>query len=96
MMAKVKKQSKYLVEAKGPDTSVSPDQLLKTRMQKYLLVNVIARRARELNRGAKALVELPPEASTTTEIAMEEVKQGKLLLERKESSKILVSLIQNE
>ena len=96
MMAKVKKQSKYLVQAKGPDTSVSPDELLKSRMQKYLLVNVIARRARDLNRGAKALVELTPEISTATEIAMEEVVQGKLLLERKESSKVLVNLIQNE
>ena len=53
------------------------------------------RRARDLNRGDRALVDLP-EPHTHTELAMAEVQANKLHLVRKQKSKVLVSLIKNE
>jgi len=89
------RQKKHLVETTGPDVTQSAHELLNVRQQKYLMVNVIARRARELNKGAKALVE-PREGRTITETAMEEVLSDKLLLQRKQKKTTLVSLINNE
>ncbi len=95
MAKRKKKPVKYLVEAKGPDDDVAPSDLLEGRQQKYLIVNVLARRARELNRGARSLLD-EHEGLTPTEIAIEEVKAGKLDLRRKQKSKVLVNLIPEE
>jgi len=94
-MAKTTTQPKYLVEAKGPEIEDSLKEMLDRRMNKYLLVNLIAHRARDLNRGDRALVDLP-EPHTNTELAMAEVENNKLNLLRKQKSKVLVSLIKND
>jgi len=95
-MNKNSQQPKYLVEAKGPEIdAMTARELFLTRKNKYLLVDVLARRARELNRGDRSLVDLP-EPHTTTELAMAEIVANKLKLVRKQKSKVLVNLIKNE
>jgi DNA-directed RNA polymerase subunit K/omega len=94
-MSKNNNQAKYLVEAKGPDIVCTAGDLLKSRSLKYLIVNVLSRRARDLNRGDRALVELP-DPHTPMELAIAEVRGEKLNLVRKPKSKVLVNLIKNE
>ena len=94
-MGKTTSQPKYLVEAKGPEIDDSLQGMLNKRINKYLLVNIIAHRGRELNRGERAMVDLP-EPHTHTELAMAEIEDNKLKLVRKQKSKVLVSLIKND
>lgn len=94
-MSKNNQQAKYLVEAKGPDIVNTPADVLHSRKNKYLMVNVIARRARELNRGERALSDVP-EPHTITELAVAEVEQNRLSLIRRQKSKVLVNLIKND
>lgn len=95
-MTKASQKPKYLVEAKGPEIdNLTAQGLFSTRRNKYLLVNVIARRARDLNRGERTLVELLG-PHTHTELAVAEVQADKLALVRKQKSKVLVNLIKNE
>ena len=69
-MVKFNAQAKHLVEAKGPGVEgISPSELIQGRRYKYLVVNVLSRRARELNRGERARAELP-DPHTNAEIAM--------------------------
>ena len=95
-MSKVTQQPKYLVEPKGPEVeSHSLKEMLDLSKNKYLIVNVVARRARDLNKGERSLLELPP-PHTHTELAMAEAETGLLHLVRKQKSKVLISLIKNE
>ncbi len=95
-MSRNDQQHKYLVEAKGPDIAdITPREMFYSRKNKYLLINVIARRARDLNRGDRSLVDLPL-PHTNTELAMAEVETNKLALVRKQKSKVLVNLIKND
>jgi DNA-directed RNA polymerase subunit K/omega len=98
-MAKTKRsnaaQKKHLVpqgELKVDDTL---QDMLHDHNNKYLLVNLIARRGRELNRGERSLADLPP-PHTFTQLAHAEMQQDKLVLKRKETSKIVVNLIETE
>ncbi len=88
-------QSKYLVEAQGPEIEEKAHDILESREQKYLMVNVLARRARELNRGERSLVEVPPPVSHT-ELALEEIRQDKLHIVRRQTSRVLINMIDNE
>ena len=94
-MATKSSQPKYLVEPKGPELDTTIQEMLETQRNKYLLVNIIAHRARDLNRGDRALLDLP-DPHTNTELALAEVENGKLKILRKQKSKVLVSLIKNE
>jgi DNA-directed RNA polymerase omega subunit len=95
-MSRNNNQAKYLVEAKGPDiVDLTPKDLMEKRKNKYLMVNCIARRARDLNRGERALVELPP-PHTNTELVVAEIRAGKMAMIRKQKSKVLVNLIKND
>jgi len=94
-MSRNSNQAKYLVEPKGPKIEMTPADVLHSGRNKYLMVNVIARRARELNRGERALGDLP-EPHTMTELAVDEVELNKLSLVRRQKSKVLVNLIKNE
>lgn len=94
-MSKNAQQPKYLVEAKGPEIDETAHQLMDHRRHKYLLINVISRRARDLNRGERALVDLPL-PHTPADVAMAEVETERLTLVRKQTSKVLVSLIKND
>jgi DNA-directed RNA polymerase subunit K/omega len=53
------------------------ESMVDSNQQKYLLINLLARRAREINEGARALVELPV-PYTPIDLAIEEARQGKL------------------
>jgi DNA-directed RNA polymerase subunit K/omega len=88
-------QNKFLVESQGPDIQATPADVLHSRKNKYLMVNVLGRRARELNRGERALVDLP-EPHTMDELAVAEVESNRLSLVRRQKSKVLVNLIKNE
>ena len=95
-MSRNDNQNKYLVAAKGPDIGdITPKDLIRSRRNKYLLVNVIARRARELNRGERSLVDVSI-PHTHTELAFSEIENNKLTLVRKQKSKVLVNLIKND
>lgn len=91
----VPQQAKYLVEAKGPELNATPREMLESRRNKYLLVNMLAHRARELNKGERALIDLP-QPHTLTEIVVQEVESDKLFFYKRKKSKVLVSLIKND
>jgi DNA-directed RNA polymerase subunit K/omega len=94
-----KLQAKYLVEADGPDVneSLQPQTLLTEGRQKYLLINVLARRARELNKGGARPLVVWEEGRTPSQVAYTEASEGKLKLVRKSATKsVLVSMIKNE
>ncbi len=94
-MAKSAQATKHLVESKYVDVDGSIKDMLREGKQKYLLVNVLAGRARDLNRGEPVLVE-PRDPSTFTEMVLQELGHDKLKIARKQKSKVLVSLIKNE
>lgn len=87
-------EKKYLVEAELPEITMSPRQLFESGTHKYLLVNVLARRARQLNQGAPCQVEESPETATYTERAVGEVRGDQLkLTTRPGKGKVMVSLL---
>lgn len=51
--------------------------MVDSNQEKYLLINLLSRRAREINEGSRALVELPV-PYTPIDLAIEEARQGKL------------------
>lgn len=53
------------------------EQMVDSNQDKYLLINLLSRRAREINEGTRALVELPV-PYTPIDLAIEEARQGKL------------------
>lgn len=57
--------------------------LVDSNQDKYLLINLLSRRARDINEGARALVELPV-PYTPIDLAIEEARQGKLEIVRVE------------
>jgi DNA-directed RNA polymerase subunit omega len=57
------------------------EKLLERKGNRYCLVVVASRRARELNAGTPALIE--SEVQKTTSLALEEVLQGKIKYERR-------------
>lgn len=92
-----KLQEKHLVDTPTIDITDSMETMLDEGVNKYLLINLIARRGRELNRGARALA--MPESEykpSVTEIAMAEAEAGKLEVIHKQKSRKLVSLIKND
>lgn len=88
-------ETKHLVQTEGPDIEQSAQAMYDSRQYKYLMVNIIARRARELNKGAKPLVKLTP-PYTTTEVAIAEMEAGLLDVEEKKQGKVMVNLVENE
>ncbi len=61
---------------------------------KYLMVNLLARRARQLNEGARPLV-TPEGPYTPLQIAIAEAANGRLGIERREKPRIVVDLVEN-
>ena len=90
-----KVQQKHLVEAKGPADDMAPRDMLKTRRFRYLLINVVSRRARDLTKGDRALTDLPLPHSPT-ELALAEVEEDLVKAVRKQKSKVMVSMIKND
>ena len=88
-------RTKHLAVTTVPDIESSPAELLHHHEYKYLLVNVLARRARELNMGAAPLTKVP-ETSTWTEIPIAEIEADKLRLLRKRKQRVLVNLVESE
>lgn len=99
-MARKKQQSnaaekKHLVATGELHVESDLTDMFAGRENKYLLVNLIARRSRELNKGEPALVDLP-RPYTYTQLAMAEIQQNKLKLKKKSGSKVMVNLIESE
>lgn len=94
-MAKSVQATKHLVESKYIEVEGALEGMLHEGKHKYLLVNVLAGRARDLNRGDPVLIE-PRDPSTFTEMVYQELAADKLKITRKQKSKVLVSLIKNE
>ncbi|MCE5230838.1 hypothetical protein LLG95_14770 [bacterium] len=94
-MAKSAQATKHLVESKSIELDEGLNDMIKEGKHKYLLVNVLAGRARDLNRGEPVLIE-PKDPSTYTEMVYQELAADKLKISRKQKSKVLVSLIKNE
>ena len=49
---------------------------------RYILSNMIFKRVKQLNNGAEILVEANPRKEKLTDIALREIDEGKLVLER--------------
>jgi DNA-directed RNA polymerase omega subunit len=60
-------------------------ELVDSNQNKYLLINLLARRAREINDGTRALVELPV-PYTPIDLAIGEARAGKLLITRRDEA----------
>jgi DNA-directed RNA polymerase subunit K/omega len=88
-------QKKHLVAQGELNVETPLIEMVGGQANKYLLVNLIARRGRDLNRGDAALVRLPQPYSYT-QLASAEMQQGKLKLQRKATSKVMVNLIESE
>lgn len=94
-MAKSVQATKHLVESKTIELDGALPEMMHENKHKYLLVNVLAGRARELNRGEPVLIN-PKDQATFTEMVLQELGADKLKIARKQKSKVLVSLIKNE
>jgi DNA-directed RNA polymerase subunit K/omega len=94
-MSKSAQATKHLVESKSIELDGEIKDMLREGRNKYLLVNVLAGRARDLNRGEPVLIE-PRDPSTYAEMVYQELAADKLKITRKQKSKVLVSLIKNE
>ena len=92
---KSKRVMKHENEAKEVLGEMSIDEMIKNNQNKYLLVNMLASRARELNEGARSLVKLEAPA-TTLELAIAEGKGGLLKVEPRETEKVVVDLVDND
>ncbi|MCL5271581.1 MAG: DNA-directed RNA polymerase subunit omega [bacterium] len=88
-------ESKYLVETPTLAIEETPREVFTEAHDKYLLVNLIARRARDLNRGEHAQVDLD-ESHGPVDLVVGEILNDKLKLVHKPKNKVLVSLIKNE
>lgn len=88
-------QKKHLVAQGELNVETPLVDMVGGQKTKYLLVNLIARRGRDLNRGEAALVRLP-QPHSYTQLASAEMQQGKLKLQRKATSKVMVNLIESE
>lgn len=62
------------------------EEMVDSNQEKYLLINLLARRARDINEGARALVELPV-PYTPIDLAIGEARAGKLKVMRLEDVK---------
>ncbi|OBV29465.1 DNA-directed RNA polymerase subunit omega [Helicobacter sp. CLO-3] len=49
---------------------------------RYVLSNIIFKRVKQLNNGAKVLIDANPKVEKLADIAMREIAEGKLLLDR--------------
>ena len=80
----------------GLDQELNLQSIMTDGKQKYLLVNLLARRSRELNEGARALVRLDPSRpQTTIELALSEARTGALKVGLKEVEQVVVDLVDN-
>lgn len=69
------------------------DELLRKYDNKYLLVNLLSRRAGELKRGARSLVDIPTPHSNL-ELALAEANAGLLRIDKKEVEQKIVNLVE--
>jgi DNA-directed RNA polymerase subunit K/omega len=67
-----------------------------TSGEKYMIVNVISKRVRELYRGAKPLVEKSHSDEEAEYIALHEFEQGKLSVTPKKPPEKLIDIAQRE
>lgn len=65
----------------NPDRPI--DELLAAHEEKYLLINLISRRSRDLNEGARALVSVEG-PHNFLDVALQEAREGKLKVARRE------------
>ncbi|MBI1784703.1 hypothetical protein HYR69_06115 [Candidatus Sumerlaeota bacterium] len=93
-MAKKKKE-----EAKAAEVELIGEmdvqKMLTGNQNKYLMINVIASRAADLKRGARALVDLD-QSHTTLELALAEGLAGALKVVKKQKESKVVNLVENE
>lgn len=75
-----------------PFETFDPKDLLRRHEHKYLLVNLLAGRAFELKKGARATVEIQG-LHTNLELAHAEAVAGHLRIKKKEEELKVVSLI---
>ena len=97
-MTPTEKKSKRILkhenEAKELRGELNIDEMINNNQNKYLLVNMLSRRARDLNEGARPLVKIES-PSTTLEQAIAEGKDGLLKVEPRETEKVVVDLVDN-
>lgn len=90
-------QEKHLVEANVVEYVEDISEMLGKGENKYLLINVLGRRARDLNRGARALVQPSRDTRVSvTETALSEGAADKLKIKTKQKSTKMVSLVKND
>lgn len=59
------------------ENELEMDKMFSTNSDKYLLINLLSARARELNDGARHLIEIEP-PYTFLDLAIKEASEGKL------------------
>lgn len=70
------------IEKRDEQTSIKEETAQVPQIDsKYRLVLIAAQRAKQLQKGAKPRVNLDPRKTKPTVIALEEIKQGKIMFE---------------
>ena len=90
-----RKTKKQVMDYDGPEVGESALDLAQSGQYKYLQVNIMGRRIRDLNRGERSTVDLP-DPHTTEELVRAEIAADELKIVHKAPSQVLVSLVQNE
>ena len=90
-MAKKAKGESVQVELTG---KLDVQVMLAENSKKYLMVNLLARRARALNDGHRRLVEQEG-PHTVLDTAIAEGREGLLKVVKKEEPKVIVDLVEN-
>lgn len=85
-------KKKQLESQEDMEEALEVDDILYRNRNKYLLVNVVAKRARELNEGSRPAVRLEG-PHNPLEVALAEVAAKKLNVVRREREKVMVDLV---
>ncbi len=91
-MAKKKKTAAPVEELQG---EMDLQKMIGANENKYLMINLVAKRAYDLKRGARSLVDLS-EAHTPAELAVAEAVAGSLKVLKKAKEQKVVNLVETE
>lgn len=87
-------RKKILESPEDLEGELSIEDLIVSNKNKYLIINLLAKRAREINDGGRPLVQLAEGAHLSPlEYAIGEAKQKALKIVKKEKEKVMVDLI---
>lgn len=86
------REQKIIGMTEALEGELNLQNMLALGRNKYLLINLLARRSREINEGARPLVRTDGTV-TSLDIALAEAKAGALKIELKQKEQVVVDLV---